>query len=125
MNMQVTLIAILLLLGGVARSQQPSDVPVVNGELGSCWVQFQVSDHSKRPVYNSKIRVLVRHGFLSKRKLELEVGTNAEGKARVAGLPSEAKNPLVFEISLGKKKTTVKHDPAPNCHANYDVVLPR
>ncbi len=117
------LICCALVLGAVwpAAAQAP-EVPKVDGGAGACWVDFTVTA-DRKPVYNAKIHVLVRYGLLH--KVDLEVGTNSDGKARVAGIPQNVKKPpLVFDIRKDHAVTTVQHDPAANCHASYDVALP-
>ena len=113
----------VLILASYLFAQQAPPVPVVDGELGSCYADFKVTDANGAPVYNASIHVLIRHGFLSKRKLELQVGTNSDGKARVAGSPSEIKRIPVFAVSAGGVTKKIEHDPATNCHAYYDVQL--
>jgi hypothetical protein len=44
-------------------------------------------DGSDEPVYAVTIRVRVSYGFLGVRRVDLEIGTNGEGKARFVGLP--------------------------------------
>jgi hypothetical protein len=106
----------------LAAAQEKPEVPKVDGGAGACWVDFTVTAERK-PVYNAKIHVLVRYGLVH--KVDLEVGTNSEGKARVAGIPQNVKKPpLVFDIRKDLAVTTVSHDPASNCHASYDVALP-
>ncbi len=48
------------------------------------------------PVYNAKINVHIAYGFGSFHKLDLEVSTNADGKARFIGLPNRLKRALTF-----------------------------
>src|SRR5256884_1037844 len=91
---------LLFFCGGLLASQSPQ-IPVVDGGLGSCSADFTVKDGSDKPIYNAKIHVLIKYGFLSKRKTELEVGTNSDGKARMTGLPSMPKKPLEFTIKSG------------------------
>jgi hypothetical protein len=95
----------------------------VDGGLGSCRADFTVKDGSDKPIYNAKIHVLIRYGFLSKRKTELEVGTNSDGKARVTGLPNMPKKPLEFTIKSGTVERNIADDPSNDCHANFDVTL--
>ncbi len=116
-------VAALVLYSALALAQQSPGVPSVNAELGPCYANFQVNDESGKPLYNAKIHVVLRYGFMSKRKMDLEVGTNSEGKARVAGLPQELKKVPVFRVSLGSKWSSVQYDPATNCHANYTITL--
>jgi hypothetical protein len=80
----------------------PVEVPTVNADLGPCTADFTVTDGARQPLYNAKVSVTVKYGFLGLRRMELEVGTNSDGKARVAGLPSKVrKHPLGFVISYG------------------------
>jgi hypothetical protein len=111
----------------VAQTSPPASnknpVPVINGELGSCSVGFTVKDVSGQPVSDAKIRVHIAYGFMSIRKLDLEVGTNSEGKARFEGLPEKAKRPLEFHASQGKREGVAVVDPAKNCKAEHAMVL--
>lgn len=112
----------LLLCGGLFAATTP-EVPVVDGGLGSCRADFTVNDGSGKPIYNAKIHVTIKYGFFSKRKTELEVGTNSDGKARVTGLPNSPRKPLEFSIKSGTVSTTVTDDPSDNCNATFDVTL--
>ena len=112
----------LFLCGGLLAAQAPQ-IPVVDGALGSCRADFTVKDASDKPVYNAKIHVLIKYGFFSKRKTELEVGTNSDGKASVTGLPNTPKRPLEFSIKSGTVEKTVTDDPSENCNAKFDVTL--
>jgi len=112
----------LFLRGGLLAAQAPQ-IPVVDGGLGSCRADFTVKDGSDKPIYNAKIHVLIKYGFLSKRKTELEVGTNSDGKASVTGLPNLPKRPLEFSIKSGTVEKAVTDDPSENCNAKFDVTL--
>lgn len=113
---------LLFLFGGLLAAQAPQ-IPVVDGALGSCRVDFTVKDGSDKPIYNAKIHVLIKYGFFSKRKTDLEVGTNSDGKASVTGLPNAPKRPLEFSIKSGTVEKTVTDDPSDNCNAKFDVTL--
>lgn len=99
------------------------EVPVVDGGLGSCRADFTVKDESGKPIYNAKVSVTIKYGFLNKRKTELEVGTNSDGKASVIGLPNLPKKPLEFVIKSGTVTKTITDDPSENCKAKFDVTL--
>jgi len=102
----------------------PVEVPSVDAELGPCTADFAVTDGARKPLYDAKVSVTVHYGFLGLRKMDLEVGTNSDGKARVAGLPSKVrKHPLGFVISFGDRVKSIEHYPAVNCNARYEVVL--
>jgi hypothetical protein len=112
----------LLLCGGLIAANSP-EIPVVDGGLGSCRADFTVKDGAGKPIYNAKIHVTIKYGFLSKRKAELEVGTNSDGKASVTGLPNLPKKPLEFTVKSGTVEKTVTDDPSDNCNATFDVTL--
>jgi hypothetical protein len=56
-------------------------------------------------------------------KLDLEVGTNAAGKARFTGLPEKSKQGLFFQASEGTREGSAFDDPAKTCQANYTIAL--
>jgi hypothetical protein len=100
------------------------EVPVVNGNLGPCMADFTVMDATNKPLYDAKVHVIIRYGFMSKRKTDLEVGTNSEGKARLAGLPKKVKNPpLEFHVAHSGQSKIVTADPAADCHPSFTVAL--
>jgi hypothetical protein len=113
----------VFLFSTAAVFAEEQEIPTVDGHLGACSTIFTVLDNENKPVYNAKIMVDIRYGFLGVRKMSLEVGTNSNGKARVAGLPENSKNPLVFEIASGRfsKKTLV--DVAAKCKDSVEVKL--
>lgn len=100
-----------------------ADVPVVKGDLGPCSADFAVTDSASNPLFDAKIHVTIVYGFMNKRKSDLEVGTDSEGKARIEGLPEKVKKILEFKIRHGEKTKSVMHDPANECHATFAVVL--
>jgi hypothetical protein len=110
------------LCGGLLVANSP-EVPAVDGGLGSCRADFTVKDGSGKPIYDAKVHVTIKYGFFSKRKTELEVGTNSDGKARFTGLPNFSKKPLEFSIKSGTVSTTVTDDPSDTCSATFDVTL--
>jgi hypothetical protein len=114
--------AIFLLLTAAVFAEE-QEIPTVDGHLGACSTIFTILDVDNSPVYNAKITVDLRYGFLGVRKMSLEVGTNSDGKARVAGLPEKSKNPLEFVIVSSKfsKKTLV--DTAAKCRDTVQVKL--
>jgi hypothetical protein len=111
----------------VAQDQKPAAPDKgtrISADLGSCSAEFRVTDLAGNPIYNAKIKTQIRYGFLSKRKLDLEVATDAEGKARFVKLPDELKKaPLTFVVTSGQDRVELSYDPAVDCHATYDVPL--
>ena len=119
--------ALALLAGatfGGAGWSAGAEVPVVKGDLGPCSADFTVLDSNGKPVYDAKIHVTILYGFMNKRKSELEVGTNSDGKARIEGLPDRLKKPpMEFRIRSGDLTKSVTQDPATDCHASFNVPL--
>lgn len=116
-----------IVLLALAVSQEPGaktepDVAVISARLGPCAADFTVTDSDGAAVYNATIHVRIRYGFLGIKRMDLEVGTNSDGKARVEGLPDEAR-PLTYDITKDDKKATVFQDVSEMCKATYDVKL--
>ena len=101
----------------------PKDVPVIDGGIGACSADFTVTDEAGAPVYAAKIKVHIAYGFMYARKLDLEVGTNADGKARFTGLPDRVKRGLSFEASQGDRTAEAFDDPATTCKAQFSLTL--
>ena len=124
----VSCVLLALLAVVEAMAQTPPTVnshaiPSVDGGIGSCSVVFTVTDGKGAPVYNAKVKVHIAYGFLGAHKLDLEVGTNVDGKARFDGLPSKAKQALHFLASQGDREGSAFYDPNNNCNAKHDIVL--
>jgi hypothetical protein len=104
-------------------SVDPKTVPVIDGGIGPCSVDFTVNDSTGAPVYDAKIRVHIAYRLMSLHKLDLEVGTNAAGKARFTGLPDKPKQGLLFRASQGDREGSAFDDPAKTCKANLTIAL--
>ena len=117
------LFALLLSLPLAAQAPDPHTVPVVDGGIGQCSVDFTVTDEANSPVYAAKIKVHIAYGFMYARKLDLEVGTNTDGKARFTGLPDRVKNGLFFQASEADRTGSAFVDPATTCKTQFTVVL--
>lgn len=120
-----SVLTLALMLPALALAAEPKDpVPTVDAARGTCTVDFRVMDSNKKPLYNATIYVKIKYGFLGLWRLELEVDTNADGRARVTGLSSETrKEPLAFRVWYHEAAKTVLHYPALECNKQYDVTL--
>ena len=124
------LIATLVLATALAQppAQQPPpeapkpDLAIISARLGPCSADFTVTDADGKPVYAAIVHVRIRYGFMSIKRMDLEVGTNSEGKARVEGLPEKAK-PLIYDVTKDTKKGTAQQDVAAACKGTYEVAL--
>ncbi len=128
---QITLSsALLLALPSVPMLQaqntppvDPRTVPVIDGGIGPCSADFTVNDSNGAPVYDAKIRVHIPYRFMNLHRLDLEVGSNAAGKARFIGLPDRTRQGLFFRASQGDREGSAFDDPAKTCKADLTIVL--
>jgi hypothetical protein len=119
-------VAMLLVPALNAQTAPPADsqtVPVIDGGIGPCSANFTVNDANGAPVYNAKIRVHIAYRLMNLHKLDLEVGTNAAGKARFTGLPDKTKQGLFFRASEGGREGSAFDDSGKTCNAEFTVVL--
>jgi hypothetical protein len=112
-----------LTLNAPLLANNSPEVPVVDGKVGSCKADFTVKDEAGKPIYNATIKVTLKYGLFNKRRMDLEIGTNSDGKARIIGLPDSPRKPLEFQITSGTVSKSVEHDPSSNCSAVYEVTL--
>jgi hypothetical protein len=121
----LTLLAFALSISAFSQSPaaDPKSVPVIDGGIGPCSADFTVTDADGAPVYAAKIKVHIAYGFMYARKLDLEVGTNADGKARFIGLPERVKHGLYFEASEGDRSAEAFDEPATTCKNQFTVAL--
>ena len=119
------LIAALTFAVAGALAQAPStppELPVLDAKLGGCSAEFAVKNADGSPVYHAYVNVRVRYGTLGIKRMDLEVGTNSEGKARIKGLPDKARL-MTYSITKDDKKTAVDQDVAKVCEGKFDVTL--
>jgi hypothetical protein len=108
-------------------SQQPAgaskmELPVLKAGLGSCSADFTVTDADGKPVNLAIVHVKIRYGAMGIKRMDLEVSTNAEGKARVEGLPAKAR-PLVYDIQKDNNKIVAQQNLAKECQKTHTVVF--
>lgn len=121
----VFLLAIFVLPPSVVAQDdsKAKAVPVIDGESGPCSADFTITDNVGAPVYAATIKVHVSYGFAGARKLDLQVGTNVDGKARFAGLPERTRHGLFFRASEGDREGSAFDDPASTCKAQFTIAL--
>ena len=105
------------------QQPDPKAVPVLDGGIGPCSADFTVTDPAGAPVYAAKVKVHIAYGFISARKLDLELGTNIDGKARFTGLPDRIKHGLYFHASEGDRTGEAFDDPVNTCKAQFTITL--
>ncbi len=128
----VCCIAILLSVGALsARAQtpppsKPQPVPSIDGGLGSCSLELTITTPDGKPVDAADVKVHISYGFGGFHKLDLEAGTNSDGKVKFTGLPSRVhRPPLEFRATKDQLSGIATYDPAAECQAHHDIVLQR
>jgi len=105
------------------NAADPHSIPSIDGALGPCTADFTITDEAGSTVYLAKITVHIAYGFMSLHKLDLEVSTNIDGKARFTGLPNHLKRGLYFQASEGARTGVAFNDPSVTCKAQLPVTL--
>jgi hypothetical protein len=114
----------IVLLAICCSGQSPQDVPKVDGGLGACSVDIIVNTADGKPVYAAHVKVHIAYGMGGFHKLDLEAGTNADGKVKFTGLPSRVRRPpLEFEATKDELTGTATFDPATQCHAARTIKI--
>jgi hypothetical protein len=121
--MKTIVLALVLCIPALAQTPDPKSIPVIDGGLGPCTADFTITDTNNKPVYLAKIKVRIAYGFMNARKLDLEVSTNVDGKARFTGLPDRVKRGLFFEASEGDRIGNAFDDPSKTCQAQFAITL--
>src|SRR5215469_12471277 len=109
--------------------QQPTpspaqEIPTIDGNAGPCSVEFTVTDGQAKGVYAATVKVHMAYGFGGVRKLDLEAGTNSDGKVRFKGLPAKVHNPpLEFRATKDDLTGLATVNPATECQAKHDIIL--
>lgn len=103
-------------------------ITTIDGGLGRCSLELTVTTADGKPASSASVKVHIAYGFGGFHKLDLEAGTNVEGKVKFTGLPSSVRRPpLEFYASSSNSKDqmegTAEYDPATECHAHRDITL--
>jgi hypothetical protein len=95
----------------------------MDGGIGSCSADLTITDNSGKPVYAATVKVHIAYGFMNARKLDLQLGTNIDGRARFTGLPDRIKHGFYFEASEGDRTGEAFDDPGKTCKANFTIPI--
>jgi len=108
-----------------AQGQSPNEkVPVMDGGAGPCSLELTVAGVDGKPVYGATIKVHIAYGLGGIRRLDLEAGTNSEGKVKFTGLPARVhRPPLEFRASKDEFEGVAAYDPSVKCQAKHDITL--
>src|SRR5450755_1886354 len=109
----------------LAQAPAPNEkVPVIQGNAGPCSLELTVRGMDGKPVYAATVKVHVKYGFGGMRRLDLEAGTNTDGKVKFAGLPDRVQRPpLEFHASKDEFMGVAAYDPSTECQAKRDITL--
>ena len=108
-----------------AQAPAPNDkVPVIEGGAGPCSIELTVLGADGKPVYAATVKVHIKYGFGGIRRLDLEAGTNSDGKVKFAGLPDRVQRPpLEFHASKDEFEGVAAYDPSTEYQAKHDITL--
>jgi hypothetical protein len=77
-----------------------------------------------KPVYAATVKVHIAYGFGGMRRLDLEAGTNSDGKVKFTDLPRRvARPPLEFHALKDEFEGVAAYDPSTECQAKHDITL--
>jgi len=108
-----------------AQAQAPNEkVPIIEGGAGPCSLELTVMGMDGKPIYAATIKVHIKYGFGGMRRLDLEAGTNSQGKVKFTGLPDRIQRPpLEFHASKDDFTGIASFDPSTECQAKREVAL--
>jgi hypothetical protein len=96
----------------------------MDGGVGPCSVVLTVLSEDGKPVAAADVKVHIAYGFAGVRKLDLEAGTNVDGKVKFTGLPSKVRRPpLDFQASKGNLSGVATYNPETECEAKHDLTM--
>src|SRR4029077_16978818 len=121
------LCSILVAVPLLSEAQAPAPhekVPVIQGGAGPCSIALTITGADGKPVYAATIRVHIKYGIGGIRRLDLEAGTNSDGKVKFAGLPERVQRPpLEFHGSKDEYEGVAAFDPSRECDGRHDITL--
>jgi hypothetical protein len=119
------LCSIVVAIPLLSEAQSPNEkVPVIQGGAGPCSLELTVMGADGKPAYAATVKVHIAYGFGGMRRLDLEGGTNSEGKVKFAGLPARVQRPpLEFRASKDEFEGVAAFDPSTECQAKHDITL--
>ena len=107
-----------------STSATQQKVPVMDGGAGPCSLELTVNGIDGKPAYAATIKVHIAYGFAGIRRLDLEAGTNSDGKVKFTGLPARVhRPPLEFNASKDDLSGTTTYDPSTECQAKHEIAL--
>ena len=121
---QAAFILLSALILPVSAWSADNDVPVIDAAMGSCTADVTVLDSGHHAVYKATVSTQIRSGFAGVKKLDLQVGTNVDGKARFTGLPERPREVWQLTADFQGRSNTSLLDSRKDCHAALNIFLP-
>lgn len=107
-----------------SNNKNSGNMAVVDGGAGPCSIELTVLGPDTKPVYNASVKVHVSYGFGGFHRLDLQAGTNTDGKAKFTGLPTRVhRPPLEVNATKDDLSGTITFDPATQCQAAQQITL--
>ena len=101
-----------------------SQIPVIDGAVGPCSLELTILGTDAKPVYNATVKVHITYGFGGFHHLDLQAGTNSDGKVKFTGIPIKVHHPpLEFNAAKDQLEGLLNYDPSAECHARHDLKL--
>jgi hypothetical protein len=98
--------------------------PIIDGAAGPCSLELTILGADAKPVYNATVKVHITYGFGGFHHLDLQAGTNSDGKVKFTGIPAKVHNPpLEFDATKDGLEGSVNFDPLNECQGKHDVKL--
>jgi hypothetical protein len=79
--------------GAQPSTAEKQKIPVMDGGAGPCSIDLAVLDSDGKPVFAATVKVHIAYGFGGFHRLDLQAGTNEDGKVRFTGLPDRVRRP--------------------------------
>jgi hypothetical protein len=119
------LCSIVIAIPLLSEAQSPNEkVPVIQGGAGPCSLELTVMGADGKPVYAATVKVHIAYGFGGMRRLDLQAGTNSDGKVKFTDLPRRvSRPPLQFRASKDEFEGVAAYDPSTECQAKHDITL--
>jgi hypothetical protein len=98
---------------------------VMDGAIGPCSILLTVTGPDGKPVYDANVNVHIMYGIAGIKKLDMEAGTNINGRVKFIGIPPRVhKAPLVFKAAKDQLTGSVTYDPLQECdNTSKSIVL--
>jgi hypothetical protein len=110
--------------GSGPAAPSTDQVPVMDGGAGPCSLDLTVTGPDGKPAYAATVKVHIAYGFAGARRLDLQAGTNSDGKVKFTGLPARVhRPPLQFQALKGDLAGIAVYDPATECEAKHGIAM--